>query len=69
MTEKSTKPSKLSKSRLAIFAMPVLLFASGLFGLIAALVGDGIWDVAGWVGLGSLVACVAPYSFRTQRDR
>ena len=43
----------------AIFAVPLMLAAIGLVGLAAGLVGDGIWDVLAWVGLGAPVVLLA----------
>ncbi|MEW5688384.1 MAG: hypothetical protein AB1942_25990 [Pseudomonadota bacterium] len=34
-----------------IFGVPALIAALSLFGLIAALIGDGPWDAAGWLGV------------------
>ncbi len=34
-----------------IFAAPGAIAALSLFGLVAALIGDGAWDWAGWIGL------------------
>lgn len=31
--------------------MPILLSIISLFGLVIALVGDGIWDYLGWISL------------------
>ncbi|MCT2563633.1 hypothetical protein [Chryseobacterium herbae] len=36
---------------LKLWGMPLLLAFLSLFGLIAALLGDGIWDVLGWLTL------------------
>jgi hypothetical protein len=41
-----------------IFAAPALIGAVSLFGLIAALIGDGPWDAAGWLGLAAPVAAI-----------
>jgi hypothetical protein len=35
-----------------IFAVPLALGIASAIGLVAALVGDKAWDVAGWLGLG-----------------
>lgn len=35
-----------------IFAIPLALGLVSAVGLIAALVGDDIWDMIGWLGLG-----------------
>jgi hypothetical protein len=34
-----------------VFAIPALLAGLSLFGLVASLVGDGVWDVAGALAL------------------
>lgn len=36
----------------AVFAIPAAVAVLSLFGLVAALIGDGVWDVAGWITLG-----------------
>lgn len=36
----------------AVFGIPLIVAALSLFGLIAALIGDGVWDVIGWLTLG-----------------
>jgi hypothetical protein len=43
----------------AIFAVPVLVAILSLIGLIGALLGDGVWDGIGWLGLGAGVAVLA----------
>ena len=43
----------------AVFAIPAALFLLSLFGLIAALLGDGAWDWMGWLGLLAPVAATA----------
>lgn len=35
-----------------IFAVPFALGLASTAGLILALIGDGIWDAFGWLGLG-----------------
>gem|GEM_PF-844324 len=36
---------------LKLWGVPMLLAALSLFGLIAALLGDGLWDYLGWIAL------------------
>lgn len=36
----------------AIFAVPLIVAALSLFGLVAALIGNGVWDGIGWLTLG-----------------
>lgn len=40
----------------AIFAVPAVVAALSLFGLIAALIGNGVWDWIGWLTLGVSMA-------------
>ncbi|MBC3434743.1 hypothetical protein HU735_04905 [Pseudomonas sp. BW16M2] len=44
--------SHKSQSTRRIFAWPALIAVLSAAGLFAALLGDGIWDVLAWVGLG-----------------
>lgn len=41
-----------------VFAVPLALFLVSLFGLIAALVGNGVWDAAGWIALSLPVVAI-----------
>ncbi|WP_184874105.1 hypothetical protein [Chryseobacterium sp. G0240] len=41
----------MKRSFLKLWGIPVLLAVFSLFGLIAALLGDGIWNVLGWITL------------------
>lgn len=41
------------------FAMPAMIAALSLIGLVAALVGDGVFDLLSWVALGSVVGTIA----------
>lgn len=43
------------RSFTAIVLVPAMLFVVGVAGLVAALVGDGPWDVGGAAALGLLV--------------
>jgi len=47
-----------------IFAVPIVLGVVSTIGLVAALIGDDIWDAIGWIGLGIPLAvtvwCVRP---------
>lgn len=52
--------SKIKRLSLwAVFAAPLLIGALSLAGLIAALLGDAAWDVAGWIGLTAPLAALA----------
>lgn len=43
----------------AIFAIPVAVAILSLIGLVGALLGDGVWDWIGWLGLGACIAVMA----------
>lgn len=43
----------------SIVLMPTALFAVGVVGLVAALVGEGVWDAAGSAALSVLVVLPA----------
>ncbi|MGX1104368.1 MULTISPECIES: hypothetical protein [Bradyrhizobium] len=47
-----------------IFLAPVLIFAVIAFGLVSALLGDGIWDQASWLALAVPLVVIAFYIFR-----
>lgn len=39
-----------------VYAVPLLLAVASLIGLIAALIGDGVWDAVSWAALGAPLA-------------
>ncbi|WP_440958773.1 hypothetical protein ACFELO_01290 [Oceanicaulis sp. LC35] len=39
-----------------VFGWPLVILGLSLFGLIVSLVGNGVWDAAGWIGLFSPLA-------------
>lgn len=41
-----------------VFGMPVILAALSAFGLVSALLGDGVWDVLSWIALWITVAVI-----------
>ena len=43
---------------------PALLALLSLFGLVAALLADGVWDLLSWTALGIPVAVCAWYALR-----
>lgn len=47
-----------------IWRWPTVLALLSLFGLIAALLADGVWDLSSWVALGVPVAACAWYGLR-----
>jgi hypothetical protein len=48
-----------NRSIARIFGWPAIIALVAAFGLISALLGDGIWDAASWVALALPVAVVA----------
>jgi len=42
-----------------IFLVPAILFVASAAGLIVALIGDGAWNAAGWLGVGLPIAAIA----------
>jgi hypothetical protein len=46
-----------------IFGPPMLIALASLVGLVSALVGDGLMDVSGWIGLAVPVAASAWFVF------
>lgn len=51
----------------AIFAIPLLLAAASIAGLVIALTGDGLRDAASWAALGIPVLAVV-WAMRTRRS-
>ncbi len=52
------------RSRIRIWAMPILLAVLTIVGLVAALLGDGVWDLVSAVTLGAPVAVALWYGLR-----
>lgn len=52
------------RTRTQIWAMPILLAILTVIGLIAALLGDGVWDLVSSVTLGAPVLVGAWYGLR-----
>lgn len=46
-------------SVVSVFAVPVVLALASLVGLVAALVGDGVYDVVSWFGLAAPMVALA----------
>lgn len=52
----------MKKSFLELWGMPILLAALSLFGLTTALLGEGWWDLLGWLTLSTpLVIIIRNY--------
>lgn len=65
-----------SAAFLSVFGAPLLLAAASAFGLVSALLGDGVWDVVSWCALAVPVGVIIWYTARplsairrTLRDR
>jgi hypothetical protein len=54
----------MMRSRRQVWGMPVLLAVLTIVGLVAALLGDGIWDLVSAVSLGAPVLVGAWYGLR-----
>jgi hypothetical protein len=54
-------------STAAILAAPTALAILSAAGLASALFGDGLWDAASWLALGSPVAAAAYFMLRPTR--
>jgi hypothetical protein len=52
-----------------IFATPIVVGALSTVGLVAALVGDGWWDVVSWLSLGLPVLLYLFFVARRKRAR
>lgn len=52
-----------------IFAAPLALAAVTAGGLVAALIGDGVWDALSWIMLGVPLAALAVFVSRAGRSR
>jgi hypothetical protein len=50
--------SRQPRTVLEVFAIPLLLALVSVGGLVAGLLGDGIWDMLSWLALGVLLATV-----------
>ena len=57
------------RTRAQIWGVPLLLAVLTGIGLIAALLGDGVWDLVSAVTLGAPVAVGARYSLRRKPAR
>ncbi|BGD83701.1 hypothetical protein CRPA11_22380 [Pseudomonas aeruginosa] len=52
-----------------IFRWPLLLALLGLFGLLSALLGDGLYDLLSWLALGTPLVLVGWVWLRLPRPR
>ncbi len=52
------RPAAKRQNLWQVFRIPIALGLLSVIGLVGALVGDGVYDAVGWVGLGfPLVVC------------
>jgi len=49
---------------LALWGWPIAVAVLSAVGLVGALVGDGVWDWLGWIGLGVPVVLAAWHGLR-----
>ena len=49
-----------------IFLVPGIIALVVAFGLISALLGDGVWDAASWIALGVPLVTVAVFMLRNR---
>lgn len=63
----SAPPPGSNGSPASVWTMPLLLSAATVVGLVAALLGDGVWDALSWVGLALPVAAIATHVIRAGR--
>ena len=63
----TTDARRQAKSMREIFAIPAVIGVASGAGLIMALIDDGWWDAAGWIGLGIAPALAALYLMRRRR--
>lgn len=59
-------PIRRRKTPWQIFAAPTLIALLSLVGLLAALLGNGVFDVVSWIGLAIPVAMVI-WAMKTRR--
>ena len=61
-TEATASPRRWTAWR--VFRIPALLAAVSIFGLISALLGDGIWNALSWGALGVPLLVIAYFSLK-----
>lgn len=68
MTMLKTPPARASRQTLAqIFTWPLVIGVLSTIGLIAALVGDGVWDGVSWLALLLPILLYALFLLRPRR--
>lgn len=61
------KPIKQQRGLTRTFAAPMLIAALTLVGLIAALLGGGIYDIAAWITVGGPLIVATVLAWRRRR--
>ncbi len=51
-------PTARGSGFLYVFGVPMILAALSVFGVVSALLGDGVWDVLSWITLSIPVAVI-----------
>jgi hypothetical protein len=54
----------VTRNALRVFGVPAALAVGSAFGLISALLGDGVWDTLSWFALGAPLAIIAWFGAR-----
>jgi FtsH-binding integral membrane protein len=62
------KKASSSRTLWQIFAAPLAVAIITAAGLVAALMGDGIWDALSWIALGIPLATLAVFIFLSWRN-
>lgn len=63
-SESQARSAGASGRFLFVWGMPLVLAALSVFGLLAALLGTGMWHWASWLSLGWLLVVIARYWLR-----
>jgi hypothetical protein len=56
----------LRRSTTRIFLLPAIISLAVIFGLVSALLGDGVWDVLSWLALAVPLLVVLFFLARTR---
>ena len=59
----------MQRSAVQVFAVPIVLGVLSAVGLIAALLGDQVWDIVSWLALGVPCIVMAWFWFGAGRRR
>ena len=67
MTRQGSRARKGANSLTSIFALPLVIFVTGIAALVIALTGDGWRDAASWIGLAIPVVATV-WAMRARRS-